>query len=231
MLPASRTGGAVRQGAPSRLHDVDWRLTEQMFRFGSRRFGKAWSDAAEARVDRERQPALFPSWALYHVPIDGKPLARWFTDEQGRSLSRTESSWLEAQQAAWLSVWEVSAVERGPCLTLEDLLTGEERIVSEVSLSTMLTRRDAILARVVDCDDGSLICGCHLQSLPPREAVEVVERIRRRLRRKRAIPHERLRGEKTGGWTIACWDEAVADLDERLSIPPASAIRMARTCC
>lgn len=139
-LPREQAGQSAR-AAPSRLHDVDWRLTEQMFRFGSRRFGKAWSDAAEARVDRERQPALFPSWALYHVPIDGKPLARWFTDEQGRSLSRTESSWLEAQQAAWLSVWE-------------------------------------------------------------------------------AIPHERLRDEKTGGWMIACWDEAVADLDERLSIPP-----------
>jgi hypothetical protein len=218
-LPREQAGQAAR-AAPSRLHDVDWRLTEQMFRFGIRRFGKAWSDAAEAPVDRETQPALFPSWALYHVLIDGKPLARWFADEQGRSLSRTESRWLEAQQAAWLSVWEVSAVERGRSLTLEDLLTGEQRIVGEVSLSNMLTRRDAILARVVDCDDGSLICGCHLRPLPPRKAVEVVERIRRRLRRKRAIPHERLRDEKTGGWMIACWDEAVADLDERLPTPP-----------
>ncbi|MGH6884659.1 MAG: YecA family protein, partial [Geminicoccales bacterium] len=213
---ARQTGRAI----PSRLHDVDQRLIEQMLRFATRRFGEAWSDAAEAHMNLETQPALFLPWAVYHVPIDGSTLAQQFVDEQGRSLSRTESRWLEAQQAAWLSIWEVSAVEPGRSLNLEDLLTGEKRIVSEVGLSTMLTRRDAILARVVDSDDGSLICGCHLRSLPPRGAVEVIERIRRRLRRKRAIPLERLRDEKTGGWMIARWDEAVADRDERLSIPP-----------
>ncbi|MGH8194105.1 MAG: SEC-C metal-binding domain-containing protein [Woeseiaceae bacterium] len=213
---ARRTPSAI----PSRLHDVDRRLIERMLRFGARRFGKAWSDAAEAHLDLETQPGLFVPWSVYHVRIDGKPLAQWFTDEQGRSLSGTESRWLEAQQAAWLSVWEINAVEAGRSLTLEDLLTGEKRIVSEVALSAMLTRRDTILACVVDCDDGSLIGGCHMRSLPPQEAAGVVERIRRRLRRKQAIPPERLRDEKTGAWMIACWDEAVADLDEHLSIPP-----------
>lgn len=213
---ASRAG----KTKPSSLHDVDHRLTEQMLRFGSHRFGKAWLDAAETHMDVETQPGLFAQWACYHVPIDGRPLAQWFGDERGRSLSRTESRWLAAQQAAWLSVWEVSAAESGRSLTLQDLLTGETRTVSEVSLSTMLTRRDAILARIVDSDDGSLICGCHMRSLPPREVVTVIERVRRRLRRKKAIPPERLREEKTGGWMMACWDEALADLDERVSILP-----------
>lgn len=210
----------AEKAAPSKLHDVDQRLTEQMLRFGSRRFGRAWLDAAETHVDAEMQPGLFPQWALYHVAVDGRPVAQWFGDERGRSLSRTESRWLEAQQAAWLSVWEVDAVDAGRGLTLNDLLTGETRIVREVNLSWMLTRRDTLLARVVDCDDGSLICGCGMRSLPPREAAEVVERVRRGLRLRRSVPRERLRDEKTGGRMIAWWDEAGADLDERLSVPP-----------
>jgi hypothetical protein len=135
-------------------------------------------------------------------------------------LSQAESQWIEAQQRAWLSIWEVSAVEPGRSLVLEDLLTGETRTVNETGASQTLTRRDAILARVVDWSDTALLCGCHSLSLPPLASAEIVQRLRRRLRRTRTIPVERLRDAQTGRWLIARWEEAVAALEERLAKPP-----------
>jgi hypothetical protein len=92
--------------------------------------------------------------------------------------------------------------------------------VSEVGASKTLTVREALLARVVDWDGTSLLCGCHARSLPPLDAGEVVGRVRRKLRRTRTIPVERLRDAQTGRWMIARWDDAVVELDARSAIPP-----------
>jgi hypothetical protein len=206
--------------APAALHETDQRLVEQMMRFGRTRFGDAWRRAAEDFDDHEASAQLFVPWAVYHVAIDGRPLVYWFVDAQGRNLSGTERQWLEAQQASWLSVWEVTAVEPGKRITLEDLLTGEARTVEEVSGSTTLVSRDAFLGRIVDHGGLSVLCGVHPRPLPPAEAAEVVRRVRGRLRRKRAIPRDRLREEKIGRYMIARWEEAVEDLDDRRRIPP-----------
>jgi hypothetical protein len=206
--------------APATLHELDQRLVEQMMRFGTTRFGDAWLRAAEDFDDHEASAELFAPWAVYHFAVEGKPLVHWFVDSQGRSLSGTERQWLEAQQASWLSVWEVTAVEPGKRITLEDLLTGEARTVEEVSGSKTLVSRDAFLGRVVDHGGLSVLCGSHPRPLPPAEAAEVVRRVRGRLRRKRAIPRDRLREEKIGRYMIARWEEAVEGLDERRRIPP-----------
>jgi hypothetical protein len=52
------------------------------------------------------------------------------------------------------------------------------------------------------------------------EAAEVIRRVRGRLRRKRAVPLERLREEKIGRFMIRCWEEALEELILRRSAPP-----------
>ena len=206
--------------APAALHDTDRRLVGEMMRFAAQRFGDAWSRAAEDFGDPETAVQLFGPWAVYQFAVEGKPVVAWFVEARERRLSNSELKWLQAQQASWLSAWEVIAVESGHSMTLKDLLTGEERTVEEASASQTLVKRDAILGRVVDHDGLSVLCGVHPRALPPGDVAEVVRRIRGRLRRKRAIPVDRLRDDKTGRYLIARWEDAVEGVDVRSSIPP-----------
>ncbi len=83
-----------------------------------------------------------------------------------------------------------------------------------------LVRCDTILGRVTAFQSSALLCGIHPRPLPPAVAAEVVRRVRSRLRRKRAVPVDRLQDEKIGVYLIRRWEEAVAELDRRQAIPP-----------
>jgi hypothetical protein len=157
---------------------------------------------------------------VYHYCVQGQSVLEWYLVEHGRQLPPSERGWLAAQQAAWLSVWEVIGVEVGKTVTLRDLLSYEERCVREASASQTLVVRDALLARVVDHDGVSLLCGVHPRPLSPVDAAEVVRRARGRLRRKRAVPVERLRDEPFGRYLIRRWEEAVEEFDRCAEIPP-----------
>lgn len=143
-----------------------------------------------------------------------------FLEAQRRKLSVRERSWLDAQRAAWLTIWEVTSVEPGVQLGLRDLLSGETRVVRERTASTTLVLRDAVLGRVVDFEGRSLLCGLHPRALPPFDAAVVVDRARTRLRRKRLVPVERLRAQAIGRFLIRCWEESVEDLEAEAAVPP-----------
>ena len=117
-------------------------------------------------------------------------------------------------------MWEVEAVDAGKTLTLHDLLSDERRTVWETGASQTLMPRHAVLGRVVDHDGVSLLCGTHPRPLPPLHAAEVVRRARGRLRRRRAVPVERLRDASFGGYLIRRWEEAVEGHDARSAMPP-----------
>ena len=117
-------------------------------------------------------------------------------------------------------MWEVEEVEPGKTLTLHDLLSGERRTVRETGGSQVLIRRDALLARVVDHGGVSLVCGTHPRPLSPIYTAEVVRRARARLRRKRAVPVERLRAAAFGRHLIRYWEETIAVVDARGATPP-----------
>jgi hypothetical protein len=212
------TAGTARSAAE--LHEIDGRLVEEMMAFAGRRFGDAWPRAARAISSRAEAVGLLAPFLVYQILLRKKPVAHWFTQENGKRLSGTELAWLRAQQAAWLSVWEVRGVEPGRSLKLEDMLTGEVRDVREVGASQTLTARYAILARIVDYEDSSLLCGCHGRPLPPREAADVVRQVRSRLRRKGTGPMAGLRDEKISRYLFARWEEALDALDKRPFVPP-----------
>ena len=201
-------------------HDLDVRLLNRLGAFAERRFGAEWR-----RFERDFSPAfvslqLSAPWSVYCYQVQGSTVLEWYLQEHGQQLTRTERAWLAAQQAAWLSIWEVIEVEPGASLTLRDLLSGEERRVHEVRGSQTLVVRDTLLARIVEQDGVSVLCGVHPRQLPPLDASEVLRRARGRLGRKRAVPVERLRDAKFGGYLIRRWREAVAELDHRRTTPP-----------
>ena len=213
--PTAATPGDTASHDPQELHMIDQRLVEAVLEHGGRRFGKALARAAQTPALRHAAVEFLAPFLTFHVLFNGKPLAHWFGQEKASRLSNTERAWLKAQQAAWLSVWEVLAVEPGRSLRLRDLLTGEVRDVLESGASKTLVARYAILARIVDYEGLSLLCGTHPRPLPPREAAEVVGHALESLRRTGADAVSRLREEKMGRDLISRWDAAVAELDRR----------------
>ncbi len=208
---------------PETLHDLDRALVEEMTDFAFSRFGRGWRQGSATFADFEAAIQLAAIWYVYHHEVEGKPMVAWFLAEQGQYLPRAKRRWLEAQQETWLSVWEVTEVEAGVGMTLRDLLSDETRDVCEVRASQTLVVRDAILARIVDHDGASHICGLHPRALGPPGAAGVVRRARGRLRRKRAVPVERLSTEAIGRYLIRRWEEAVAECDAASSVPAALA--------
>ncbi len=219
--PGSR-GRAERRGRDDRdaRHELDESLVRALSDFAMARFGIEWRGFTEDFVDAAQAFQLSTPWSVYHYRVQGTTVLERYLAEQGSRLSPTERTWLDAQRASWLSVWEVLEVEPGAGVTLRDLLSHERRRVREASASQALVARDTLLARIVEHEDVSLLCGLHPRPLPPFDAAEVERRARRRLRRKRAVPVERLRDEAFGRHLIRSWEQAVAELDERCARPP-----------
>jgi hypothetical protein len=218
---AADTGRPTSAAARAAVHETDERLVGEMRRYARRRFGEEWHGGAEDFSDAEATVQLFWPWSVYHVPVQGHPVVDWFVKDRGGYLSSDDRAWLAAQRQAWMTIWEVTAVEPGASATVRDLLTGETRCVREVSGSKTLVNRDVVLGRVVDHRGLSVFCGVHPRPLPPPDAAEVVRRICSRLRRKPPIPAERLRDYAMGRYQLSCWEDAVEALDLRRLVPPA----------
>ena len=213
---AKRTSGAGKAAA----HDLDARLVRELSEYAMVRFGLEWRRFMRDFLDPSEALQLSVPWSVYCFRVRGKTVLDWYLEEHDRRLSRAERAWLAAQKAAWLSVWEVIDVEPGTTVTLRDLLSHEVRCVRDVGASHSLVARDALLARVVDHEGVSLVCGAHPCPLPPFDAAEVVRRARGRLRRKRAVPVERLRDEPFGRYLIKRWEKVLEALDLRCQVPP-----------
>ncbi|MCH7664514.1 MAG: SEC-C domain-containing protein [Acidobacteria bacterium] len=218
-LPLDREEHFTRRECDS-LHELDASLVRRLTEFAVARFGLAARGFTKDFTDAALVVQFSAPWSVYHYRIEGATVLDHYLEDQGRRLSRAERAWFTTQQAAWLSVWEVTEVDPGKTVTLHDLLSGETRSVHEESGSRTLVVRDALLARVADHDGFSLLCGVHPRPLPPFEAAEVVRRARGRLRRKRAVPVERLRAEPFGRYLIRRWEEAVEELDAAHKTPP-----------
>ena len=218
-LPLDRAGRQVSTVRES-MHETDRRLTEEILIFATDVLGESWRGADRAFSDPGQASPLIEIWCAYHHSIAEGIAAQAFLEANWKSLSGLERSWIDAQLMAWLSVWEVEEVYPGRGLRLVDLLTGERREVVEKSGSESLVKNDAVLARVVDHDGVSLLCGMHSRSLPPMDAAAVCMQIRSRLRRRREIPPERLRTAENGRYMIQRWEERVKDYDLSLKRLP-----------
>ena len=202
------------------LHALDAELSLSILRFARERFPAESRELVAAWADDPVDGQLLAPLSLHHTPIGGEPVASQFLTERAAQLTSTEQAWLEAQRAAWLSVWEVRDVRPGKGLTVKDLLTEEIREVAEVSGSKGLSKREAVLGRVVVCERTAVFAGLHPRPLTPGYAAWVVDEARRRLRRKTAVPVARLRDDRFVQHLVELWEEAVEDMLEGASQPP-----------
>ncbi|HEY8166794.1 MAG TPA: SEC-C metal-binding domain-containing protein [Gemmatimonadaceae bacterium] len=204
--------------ARSPVHDLDERVSTSMLSFGAARFGE----------DFERHVKTLPStlpfdeiqrfalpFLLYEAPLDGRLVAETFLKEQARMLSEREREWIERQLQAWLTIWEVTAVNPGRTVSLVDRITGQPREVEEVSASRSLRPLDHVLGRVTDFENSSLLCGMHPYPLPPRAVEEVIAAMPRE-----ANTIETLRNYESASLLLRLWEQAVNRLIERHSRPP-----------
>ena len=208
------------EGRPHPIHELDFALVTELEDFALERFGDEWLGFVRDFEDPLGTVQLASPWSVFHYRVDRATVLEAYLRSPPRDLSPVERGWLEAQRAAWLSVWEVVAVESGASLTLHDLLSGEERFVHESGASASLVLRDAVLGRVVDHAEGSFLCGMHPNALPPWDAAEVVRRARGRLRRRRKVPVGRLRDEGVGRYLIRRWEEAVDWIEAQSGVLP-----------
>ena len=216
------SGGEAPGSEGDPHHDLDGKWVQRLGAFAERRFGEEWTALREhAFGDAEQALTLSWSWPVYGLPVRGATVLERYLEEHERELSPRDREWLVAQRAAWLSIWEVTAVEPGVSITLHDLLTGDRRHVREASGSQTLVVHDTMLARVVDVPGVSLLCGVHPRPLAPIQGAEVVRRCRTRLRvTRRPIPVERVREHSFASYLIRRWEEAVAQHDALAAIPP-----------
>ena len=202
------------------LHDLDRRLVVRLTRFALAEYGETWREFEDDFSDPEASSQLAWPWSVYGFEVGGRSVAETYREAPECRCSPAEHRWLDAQRAAWLSVWEVEAVEPGRGLTVHDLLSGERRTVQETQGSRTLVLRDALLGRVVEQDGVAVLCGTHPCPLPPFDAADVVRRARGHLRRRRAVPVERLRNASFGRYLIRRWEEAVEYRQAVNALPP-----------
>jgi hypothetical protein len=221
---------SVEAGKVASAHRLDEDLVNEMLRWAKRRHGSDWfEDVSEAYFDGPFDPdevdeevQLLVPWGLYQYKKEEEEpsVAADFLAERGRRLSDEGRAWIAAQLQAWLSVWEVQAVEPGESVTVRDLLTHEERVVHEVSGSKTLAHRDTVLARVVDYGGTSLFCGMHPRPLPPMAADGLVSGIKRMFRvRTAGIDPAKLQQVDTQLRLISLWHAGVDELDRPKPFP------------
>jgi hypothetical protein len=221
VAPEGLLGEGPERSERSRVHERDERLVGELVRFAVERLGAPWRAAvrrAERLVstpDRGRMQLLGP-WSVYECRPRGRTVAQRYLAEKRRSLPASDRAWLQAQGRAWLSIWEVRAIDPGVWVEVRDLLTGETRTVHETTASRALVARDAVLARVVDDARESVFCGVHPRPLGPIEADAIVAFARRKLgTRARTIRPARLRRPGASELLLGRWEAAVRRLERR----------------
>lgn len=210
-----------------KVHNLDEIVVDRLLK-QARKWSPPWAqevamDYAPEDPQRSAEELQFVlPWALYHRALsldeERTPVERYM-DEQRNRLSAEERAWMEAQQAAWMSVWEVTEVEPGSWLRVHDLLTGEKRIVHEVSGSQSLPVRSAILGRIIDYDGLSLLCGIHPHALPPHDGAQVLESFRRAQGKREGWLPADLRAQDVTLELIALWQLQLEDAVARASRP------------
>lgn len=200
---------------------LDQRLARRLCWFALREFADEWErfEWDFADIDKARQ--LAQPWSLYCFEVDGDTVANAYLNVRAHRCSPQDRGWLDAQRAARVSVWEVERFDPGQTLTLHDLLTYERRTVPETR-GGQLVPGDALLARVVDHEGLSLLCGVHDQPLSRPQPRKVVRHARRVLHRSRTAPARLLRKATFGRMLIRGWEKAIRDIDKQSPMPAAA---------
>lgn len=129
--------------------------------------------------DAEAQSALnnnlLTPWVLYlwHTPDDSEQtlpsertaVAR-FLKKEGARLDGITRRFIEAARSEPFTYWQVQGASPGESLLLQDMATGEERVVMDAASSSMASKWDIFFAQVVGLDGVYILNGMGLYSRP-----------------------------------------------------------------
>lgn len=197
------------------IHDRDRAWRWQLYEWGEENLDVGLSDL-RLEDDDPLLHFLLPLH-LFHIDYGGTTIAQRFLDEHGAPIPDSDRRWLEAQLASWVSIWEVEKVEMGSSLNLRDILTGEKRMVLDVTASMSCSVSTNLLARTLDFDGVSYLCGTHPAPLPPFLGDMAAQLACDKLRVKRRPSPRRLRGSKGALIVFDAWEEVLEVLDKSLS--------------
>jgi len=201
------------------LKVCDVELHDRLLRFARAQHGPHWLHDALTSANLLDDDSDLPApelqivipWLLYfRQNAAGVTLADEWRLERQHRITADERTLLEAWRTAWMSLWEVRAVEAGRGSHIRDLLTGQERFVHDVSSTATLRRFDTVLAITLTCDDVSFFGGLHAYATAPRDAAAVVRQTRRICRvRTRPVAPEKLRDPDIQLRLFGWWRAAV----------------------
>lgn len=156
----------------------------------------------------------FP-YVTYQLRSAGRTAASLFVAERGWSLSDRERRWIEAQQEATLSIYEVAEV-RPPIIRLRDVFTDAIISVHEVSGSRTVHEGGGVLTRVTQFENGQYLTGIFPHVLPPRHWTALMREAVARFGIKPKTAAATLRENFVSEELVAMWSDAV----EVASRPP-----------
>lgn len=206
--------------AAQRFHATSDALRMRLLDWADELIGEEWGNPLEIYAPDDPNLPFDATIKLFIGRLGDQPMAEYAMDKGGFEVNAIEREIMRADLDAWLSIWEVVDVTPSKGMTLVDQLTGIERTVEERTASMTLRRRDSILARMATYQDIHLLAGVHPMALPPIEAGLIVAQMRKRLRRKTAVPVERVREYKHATYLIDRWDDTAAEYRERRSRSP-----------
>ena len=219
LLALSTVAPPPEEARANALKALDVTVGERLARFATTRFGPTWlALAVSAYLDSpgsepaDMEMTIGLTGALHFLPAvaHSRTLADLWREEQGHRLSPDTRLLLDAYDASWLSIWEVTEVQPGVGTLLTDLLTRQQRFAHDVQSSKSLAQFDVLLAVVLECDGVSFFGSVHHQPLPPRAGDAVARDARRMCRvRTRPAPIATLRDPGIHRDLIELWRGAV----------------------
>jgi hypothetical protein len=150
-------------------------------------------------------------WAVYDYAVAGRPVAAWFQHEYRELFGAPTARWLEAQAAAWLSIWAVVDRVRGRSLELQDCFTGVRCVAREAWQSWWVPAESYLCLRVVRGPEGAVVAAQHPVAASAAAAAAAMAGVRRALDAPTGrLEPERLRTPAAVTALIQSWEAPLA---------------------
>lgn len=105
----------------------------------------------------ENEMAILFDYCLYQQRVNAKNLVERYLEETPPDPLSEESAVLRADLGAYYSIFEITGVERGAGVYLNDLLRGETRFLSDIGMSNTASVGQLTATRVVPHPGGVLM--------------------------------------------------------------------------
>lgn len=166
------------EGSAAHWRVDDFALLERLTDLADELLPASWREPIDADdADDPDAPLVVTALELWPTLLGGPlgattPLAELRRLRPEAFDARAEAI-LAAQAVAWTGLWEVHSLVPGRGFSARDLLTHEERFISDVAASQSVRERSILCARVVTIGEDSWLAAGAEHAIAPREADEL----------------------------------------------------------